>query len=67
MKRKANLVGEVLYSVLLCTLLDRFPSIRQCLKGGSELRLVVKGGGIEIGAIWPDQRVDFGIDLNSVK
>jgi len=67
MERKANLVGEMLCCVLLRTLLDRFRIIRQCLKGGSELRPVVEGGGIKIGAVWPDQRVDFGIDLNSVK
>ena len=67
MERKANLVGEMLCCVSIHTLLDRIPIIRQCLKGGSELRPVVKGRGIEIGAVWPDQGVDFRIDLNPVK
>jgi hypothetical protein len=36
-------------------------------QGGSELRPVVKRRGIKISAVRPDNRVDLGVDPNSVK
>ena len=45
----------------------RSPTFRQCLQRGSELRPVVKGRGIKIGAVRPDKRVDLGVDPNSIE
>ena len=66
-RRRARCRADPLCGGSVCSLLGRIPLVRECPKGGSELRPVVKRRGIKISAVRPDKCVDLGVDPHSVK